>query len=265
MFRFGYSLDIMITEKCNLKCRHCYMTSHEKEMSYKQVEELVKDLPENLNKIVISGGEPFEAYDKMIFFLQKLKEKMDVRNIRISSNGVSLAQMNEEEGKKVLKLLEELSVTEILVSADQFHLKTEKMKQLILKNQKLMKSCNIKMKTIDVGKAVRIGEGKKLSDQYIGKRGCLNRGSDVFSPYYFLDAECNVYLCGWRKKGYLGNIKEGWDKIYNETYQHIDLLSGNICKILFCDNKCSLKKKEEIFKFIKVHGECEACLKYVDE
>ncbi len=100
-------LELQITERCNLRCRHCYIKENRPiELTLKDIEKVLKEF-EMLQglRVLISGGEPllhseFEKFNEILpeFFLRKV----------LFTNGILL---NRE-------ILKKLNVDEIQISID---------------------------------------------------------------------------------------------------------------------------------------------------
>ncbi|OGW41200.1 MAG: hypothetical protein A2Y97_11415 [Nitrospirae bacterium RBG_13_39_12] len=100
-------LELQITNKCNLKCKHCYIVNKGvSELSINQIKSVLKEFEEMQGlRLLITGGEPlihsrFKAINEILpeFFVRKV----------LFTNGLLL-------GKKVLK---KLNVDEIQISID---------------------------------------------------------------------------------------------------------------------------------------------------
>lgn len=105
-------LELQITDKCNLTCRHCYIKNRgNKELPMKQVKEILVEFEQMQGlRVLISGGEPilhsrFEEINEMLpqFFLRKVLfsngilldinkiKKLNVDEIQISIDGLERA------------------------------------------------------------------------------------------------------------------------------------------------------------------------------
>jgi len=100
-------LELQITDRCNLRCRHCYIEDNvPKELSVSQITEILKEFEEMQGlRLMITGGEPmlhsgFEAVNTLLpdFFLRKV----------LFTNGLLLSKA----------MLRRLHVDEIQVSID---------------------------------------------------------------------------------------------------------------------------------------------------
>jgi len=108
---FLKNLMINITEKCNLPCKHCYITDKNTiDMPLKYLKTLIEDFY-NLQgiRLILTGGEPFlySELKELLIYLQDIPlQKV------ILSNGVLI-----EKNRDVLNLLKENNI-EIYVSID---------------------------------------------------------------------------------------------------------------------------------------------------
>ncbi len=100
-------LELQITDKCNLRCRHCYIADKgHHELSIEQIRNILRELEKMQGlRVLITGGEPllhskFDEINRMLpeFFLRKI----------LFTNGFLL-------GKKILR---NLNVNEIQFSID---------------------------------------------------------------------------------------------------------------------------------------------------
>ena len=100
-------LELQITDRCNLRCRHCYIGENvPKELSVRQITEILKEFEEMQGlRLMITGGEPllhssFDALNDVLpdFLIRKV----------LFTNGLLL---NKD-------LLRRLNVDEIQISID---------------------------------------------------------------------------------------------------------------------------------------------------
>lgn len=106
------NLMINITERCNLTCKHCYITEKNKsDMPLEDIMSLTQEFHELQGiRLILTGGEPF-LYSKFRELLIKLKE-IPLQKV-ILTNGVLISDMDEE----ILNLLKD-NFFEIFVSLD---------------------------------------------------------------------------------------------------------------------------------------------------
>ena len=99
-----------ITNKCNLRCVHCYQNdySESSELSLKELKSIAEKIDYTLKKwgkvgrIAITGGEPFVRKD-LFDFLHFLEQQPNIRRIGILSNG-TLIKNSINSLKKLKKL-----------------------------------------------------------------------------------------------------------------------------------------------------------------
>ena len=105
------NLMVNITEKCNLECKHCYITNKNPiDMELAKLKKIVKDFYDLQGiRLILTGGEPF-IYERLEDFLIYLK-KFPLQ-IVILSNGMFI-----EKKKNLIKLLK-ANQAEVFVSLD---------------------------------------------------------------------------------------------------------------------------------------------------
>ncbi|MEW6002501.1 MAG: radical SAM protein [Nitrospirota bacterium] len=101
-------LELQITNRCNLKCKHCYanLPSPPKELSLNQIRKILKEFEEMQGlRVLISGGEPLlhRGFDE----INEMLPEFSVRKV-LFTNGLLL-------NKNILK---KLNVQEIQISID---------------------------------------------------------------------------------------------------------------------------------------------------
>jgi len=106
------NLMINITERCNLTCKHCYITDKNKiDMPLEDILSLIQEFYELQGiRLILTGGEPF-LYSKFKELLIRLKH-IPLQKV-ILTNGVLINEMGDE----ILNLLKE-NYFEIFVSLD---------------------------------------------------------------------------------------------------------------------------------------------------
>jgi sulfatase maturation enzyme AslB (radical SAM superfamily) len=67
-------LELLITDRCNLRCRHCYVGEPEaKELSYEQIVKVLEEFEQMQGlRVLISGGEPLmhREFERLNEFLR---------------------------------------------------------------------------------------------------------------------------------------------------------------------------------------------------
>ena len=106
-----------ITERCNLRCKHCYQTSYETpEMPLSKMLELVDEYVElldlfgNEGRMQVTGGEPFVRSD-IFDILEKIHEHRNKLKFNIMSNGFYIT-------KDIAKKLKDLNIDLFQISIE---------------------------------------------------------------------------------------------------------------------------------------------------
>ncbi len=182
--KFGRKINylrIAVTDKCNLRCHYCmpengmnFLPNH-KLLSYEEIIRIVKLCSSNgVNKIRITGGEPFLRKDIMILF-RGLSEIDAIEKIAITTNGTLITPHLDE--------LKSLGISSINLSIDSLDEKrffeiTKRdaltkvmhcMEQMLEKGFSLKLNCVVmKDSNIDdIIPMVKLAQHKKLSIRFI--------------------------------------------------------------------------------------------------
>lgn len=119
-FNHCESVYWVFTQLCNDECDHCYNLSgpQGKRISVEDCLAIVENLPEKIDRLILSGGEPLADLQKLYTILDRVKEKYgDDTQVMIQTNGDLL---NEEK----LDTLIEKGVTRFdIASIDRYHKK----------------------------------------------------------------------------------------------------------------------------------------------
>jgi len=109
---FLKNLMINITERCNLTCKHCYITDkNQKDMDLEKLLQLIREFFELQGiRLILTGGEPF-LYDKINSLLQELVQ-IPLQKVLLT-NGVLIGQQESE----IMELLKK-NHFEVFVSLD---------------------------------------------------------------------------------------------------------------------------------------------------
>ena len=112
------SLYWVFTQLCNDKCDHCYNTSgpQGERISEAECMQIIDNLPEKIDRIILSGGEPLADKKLLYSILDKLKEKYAPHSqIMLQTNGDLL-------NAEILDTLIEKGVTRFdIASIDRYH------------------------------------------------------------------------------------------------------------------------------------------------
>ena len=112
------SIYWVFTQLCNDKCDHCYNSSGPQgtRISVQDCFRIIDNLPEKVDRLILSGGEPLADKVKLYSILEKLQQKYQGRTqIMLQTNGDLLTE-------KILDLLIEKGVTRFdIASIDRYH------------------------------------------------------------------------------------------------------------------------------------------------
>lgn len=112
------SIYWVFTQLCNDKCDHCYNSSGPKGTKITEEEclQIINNLPQHIERIILSGGEPLAERKKLYLILDKLKEKYGKSTqIMLQTNGDLLTE-------EILDTLIEKGVTRFdIASIDRYH------------------------------------------------------------------------------------------------------------------------------------------------
>jgi organic radical activating enzyme len=117
-FNHCESLYWVFTQLCNDECDHCYNLSGPKgaRMSEEECMRIIDNLPERIDRLILSGGEPLAEKKLLYAILDRLRERYgDNTQIMLQTNGDLLTG-------KILDILIEKGVTRFdIASIDRYH------------------------------------------------------------------------------------------------------------------------------------------------
>ncbi len=101
-----------ITEKCNLRCKHCYHANYtsDNELGLSELTSIADKIDSTLGKwdkkgtLSITGGEPFVIKDKLFPLLHHINSQETIHHFDILTNGWLLDQGSLNELKELKKL-----------------------------------------------------------------------------------------------------------------------------------------------------------------
>ncbi|MDH5609580.1 MAG: radical SAM protein [Cyclobacteriaceae bacterium] len=112
------SIYWVFTQVCNDTCDHCYNLSGPKgeRMTLSECMQVIENLPDKLDRLILSGGEPLSEKDKLYAILDGIKQKYGHQTqVMLQTNGDLLTG-------PVLDILIEKGVTRFdIASIDRFH------------------------------------------------------------------------------------------------------------------------------------------------
>lgn len=255
-----YYFNIILTEKCNANCSHCYMKNNNdklRSLTKSQVDKIIKKIPSSTKKIVLTGGEVFTDKELLMYTIDKINSLQKDIDIEIESNGIYFYKGNTLE-----KLLEfNNKITSIRFSDDPFHEDGGVELNKVRKLKKYQPYLKYKIKYLVQDKALKIGKAKSLNDKYVRKCNCMNTNNTKFNPYFFLDIEGNIYLCAWKLTKPIGNIFK------DEIEDVLDVMNSPFNKRILVgkiEEAFSLEKGnvEEYKKYTKKYGQCMLCERF---
>lgn len=173
-------LSLLITENCNLKCRHCFRGENQNvDITDETIENTFSKVDE-IGCLILTGGEPLfslNTIDKIRKVISSIKKNnVIVHTIQLVTNGTIYSGEIEQVLSELYSLALNKNATYLYVSADDYHddeIEKHGLKNIIDENighfKKLSKSLgiNFKFKTSDI--IVKIGRAKNLpeSKEYI--------------------------------------------------------------------------------------------------
>jgi len=259
-----FSFNIILTEICNVKCSHCYMASSNsrKTLTKENIKTIIDVMPDNTKSVVLTGGEIFLVWDLLIYTVTQLRSKFPDIIIGLESNGIALYR-GIETAKEKLKWLKQCGATFIRFSDDPFHEAGGVDLESVRKLKELELEVGLEIKYLVQTKALAIGNGATLDEEYKEKKNCMNTPSTVENPYLFLDVDGNVFICTWKCVPPIGNMINGsWEEIINNLKYDFSklVLSGQIEEAINSIEKDETKQKENI-EYSKQNGQCMLCYK----
>ncbi|MBT32966.1 MAG: radical SAM protein [Thalassobius sp.] len=117
-FNHVESLYWVFTQLCNDQCDHCYNLSgpQGKRITEEECLAIIDNLPDKVDRLILSGGEPLAEKKKLYLILDKLKEKYgNNTQLMLQTNGDLLTE-------EILDTLIEKGITRFdIASIDRYH------------------------------------------------------------------------------------------------------------------------------------------------
>lgn len=117
-FNHCESLYWVFTQLCNDECDHCYNNSGPRGERISEADccSIIENLPAQIDRLILSGGEPLAERKKLYLILDKLKERYNgTMQIMLQTNGDLLTP-------KILDTLIEKGITRFdIASIDRYH------------------------------------------------------------------------------------------------------------------------------------------------
>lgn len=110
------TLMVNITEKCNLRCDHCYITDkHQTDFPLNKLKILIEDFFQLQGlKLVLTGGEPFlySNFKKLLVYLQEIPlQKIILSNAVLIKNNLEIIDLMEDNIHEIYVSLDGLEET----------------------------------------------------------------------------------------------------------------------------------------------------------
>ena len=263
----GYRISIMLTEACNLRCSHCYMSANAKgkTLSKEEIDNMIDNLPINCLRISITGGEPYMCKEKLYYILKKIKQKFagKMPEVRVETNGMFFYHDDNMVIKEIENLIN-MGVTTLRLSDDEFHQQGGLDIQKLRNVEKVVKenNLNIVVSTLFQDKAVAFGRAKTLNNEKLDKKTCLNRKESLIIPYFYTTINGDVSTCAWKCAPALGNcFKNSWEEIVDNLNSPLQtaIINSDILEVANIVSKGDKKKFEYLKSIIETKGQCMAC------
>lgn len=166
-------LSLLITENCNLKCRHCFRGENQNvDITDETIENTFSKVDE-IGCLILTGGEPLfslNTIDKIRKVISSIKKNnVIVHTIQLVTNGTIYSGEIEQVLSELYSLALNKNATYLLVSADDYH--DDEIEKHGLKNirdenverfKNLSKNLEIKFKFMVPEKIAGIGRAKNL-------------------------------------------------------------------------------------------------------
>ncbi|MFA5887391.1 MAG: radical SAM protein [Candidatus Nanoarchaeia archaeon] len=232
-----------ITDKCNLKCRHCcYSCGPDgKSISPENLEKVIDNIPEDTIYLTISGGEVFAVKDVLMHALDYITEKNKERNkegitpisIQVITNGFWVKE-TEQTFKIIHELYNKGVRTLAIGSNDRYHREqginlkmldpygNESPLAIALKmlKEKLEYKGGMKVEMpfeIKRAFAASFGRAKKLpAKERDDNQHCI--ATYMFPEQIAINPDGSVYPCCWAATPSIGSaLNDNLEKIANRT------------------------------------------------
>jgi len=248
-----YKFNISITEKCNLRCPHCYTRNKEGSLNFEKVDKIIRHLEDGLTRVKIEGGEPYCERELFYYTIKSFKQRFPNAEIRANSNSVAFYKDRDTIVKEADRLYS-LGVNRLRISLDKFHEDGGADLEKVASIKRFLEEINhpLEVKYMSLTQALAIGKAEDLADEQKERRNCMNDKDCIDNPYLFTDIKGNLYSCCWRLIPPLGNLLESKLKDLYENMNELQrrLLSGDIK---------SLATTRDLMKLREEWGECMLC------
>ena len=248
-----YKFNISITEKCNLRCPHCYTRNKKGSLTPEDVDIIIGNLEDGLTRVKIEGGEPYSERELFYYTIQRFRQRFPEAEIRANSNGVAFYRDRDTIIQEADKLYS-LGVKRLRISLDKFHEDGGADLEKVASIKDILEEIRhpLDVKYMSLTQALAIGNAEDLPEEQKEIKNCMNHPECLDNPYFFTDIKGNLYTCCWRLIPPIGNLFQSRlrDLYINMNEMQRKLLSGKV-KFL-ATNPHLLKVAEDL-------GECMLC------
>ncbi len=254
-----YDFLMVLTEKCNLDCPHCYQAKKGRSLTTAQVDRIADNLSANLSRLSLEGGEVYMERDLFYYAVRKFRKVHGPDFfLRVETNGTFFYD-DESHILREADFLVSMGVNEIKISMDNFHKLggADLEKLAAIGNVLGSRNHPMKFKYLSLHEAVAVGNAESLPSAQKQVRRCMNKPDCLDHPYFFSDVMGNIYTCPWRIVPSFGNIithpLDNLAKGLSDPLQRA-ILVGDI------KSMAALSGKERLYDLISgAGGECMVC------
>ena len=257
-----FSFNLILTERCNAVCTHCYMSSAEKcekrTMTQSELLEIVNKFPEDTKTVVFTGGEVYLVRDLLYFAIKAVHEKNPSIEIGVETNGIWLYN-NPDKVQAEFEELKSAGVSFVRFSDDVFHAQGGVDLDKVRALKEFENENTPKIKYLVQTSAFGIGRAESLPEELKGKNNCMNTENSLQNPYLFLDVDGKVFTCAWKCCPSIGNmITDDWNTIVDAMDEKINklILQGKIEEAVQQSINLDIEKCREI---AEKEGQCKLC------
>ena len=249
----NYRFNISITEKCNLRCPHCYTARKKGSLTLDKVDTIVGNLEDGLTRVKIEGGEVYSERELFYHTIKKFRERFGEAEIRVNTNGVAFYKTREsiiEEADR----LHSMGVSRLRVSLDKFHEDGGADLDRVKAIGEVLDGVGhpLEVRYMSLTQAVPIGTAESLPEDQKEKRDCMNSQSDVDNPYFFVDIRGDLYTCCWKLIPPIGNL---FISRLGDLYAGM----GEIQRRLLAGDVVHLATTPDLRRLGEEKGECMLC------
>ncbi|MFI3605866.1 radical SAM protein [Vagococcus fluvialis] len=199
---YPLKLSLQITNKCHLKCKHCYMCASPENNDFlieKKLDELLKNLKGKIYSIQITGGEPM--LHKNFFDISQLCKK-NCLYLTLTTTGMLINDRNAEK----LKIFSDIQVS-LHSYRDYEHDYLTNSKgsgQKVIKGINSLKkvgNTNISISHIvtnknfsDLNQILKFAQNNKISDVTFGLMSKLGRGKNLDKSFFLSEDNIDIVM-----------------------------------------------------------------------